>query len=70
METYEFWREHDTGEVWAVRLVEGAVVGCCGPLDQSEVEEEFLPTLDYTTERAGWVDEHRDAFVVYELIDV
>jgi hypothetical protein len=66
MRTFEFWRESETGAVWAVELREGAVVGCCGPLDHSEIDEQFLPTLDYSVDRAAWVDAHRDAFDLYE----
>lgn len=46
MKTYEFWRERRTGEVWAIELLEGAVVGCCGPLDHSELDEKFLEAFD------------------------
>jgi hypothetical protein len=68
MKTYEFWRERGTGEVWAIELLEGAVVGCCGPLDQSEIEEQFLPTFDYSPERAAWTEERRDLFDLHGLI--
>lgn len=53
MKSYEFWRERATGEVWAIELVEGVVGGCCGPLDQSEIEEQFLKTFDYSPRRAA-----------------
>lgn len=70
MKTYEFWREPETGKVWAIELLEGAVVGCCGPLDRSEIEERFLPTFDYSPERAGWTEAHRDTFDLHDLIHV
>lgn len=69
MKTYEFWRERRTGEVWAIELVEGAVVGCCGPLDHGDLDQEFLGAFDYSSERAAWVEAHRDAFDLYELIE-
>lgn len=62
MTTYELWRERETGEVWAIRLVDGAVAGCCGPLAAREREPMFLGGFDYTPERAEWVDTHREAF--------
>jgi hypothetical protein len=68
MRTYEYWRERETGHVWAVELSEGVVVGCCGPLHPSELEERFLPTLDYSPERAAWTEAHRDAFDLFELV--
>jgi hypothetical protein len=68
MKTYEYWRERDTGEVWAVKLLDGVVTGCCGPLDPSELEEQFLRTFDYSAERAAWTEAHRDAFDLYALV--
>lgn len=65
MKTFEFWRERSTGEVWAVELLEGVVVACCGPLGHDDLEERFLPGLDYAPDRAGWVEAHRDAFDLY-----
>jgi len=70
MKTYEFWRERGTGEVWAVELREGVVVGCCGPLDHSEVDEAFFETFDYSSDRAAWVEAHREAFDLYDLYDL
>lgn len=67
MKTHEFWRERATGEIWAVELVDGAVVGRCGPLDHSELDEGFLATFDYARDQAAWTEEHRDAFDLYEL---
>lgn len=29
----EIWRDRVSGKVWAVELLRGRVVGCCGPLD-------------------------------------
>jgi hypothetical protein len=68
MKTYEFWRECATGEVWAIELLEGVVVGSCGPLDHSEIEESFLVALDYSPKRAAWIEAHRDAFDLYDVV--
>ena len=65
MREYEFWRECATGDVYAVAFDAGAVVGLCGPLGASEREEAFLPTFDYSPERAAWADGHRQGFELY-----
>lgn len=70
MKAYEFWRERGTGQVWAVELLEGVVAGACGPLDHSELDEEFLEAFDYATERAAWIEAHRDVFDLYDLTQV
>lgn len=66
MRTYELWRERESGEVWAMRLVEGVVVGCCGPLGPRERDARYLSSLDYSPERVDWVERHRDAFDLAE----
>lgn len=65
MREHEFWRECATGRVYAVELEDGIVSGSCGPLDVSEIESEFLPTFDYTVERAPWFEGHREDFELY-----
>jgi hypothetical protein len=62
MRTQELWRERESGEVWAVRLVAGVVVGCCGPLAPRDRDASYLNGLDYSPERADWIERHRDAF--------
>ena len=69
MKAYEFWREHATGYVRAVELREGVVVSCCGPLEKSEIEEQFLPTFDYSPARAAWTESHRDAFDLRHAVE-
>lgn len=59
---HEFWRELATGSVYAVRLVDGIVAGCAGPLTAEEVDEAFLPALDYADEWAQWLEERRAGF--------
>ncbi|HET7568466.1 MAG TPA: hypothetical protein VFJ91_10770 [Gaiellaceae bacterium] len=62
MRTHEFWRERDTGHVWAVELREGIVIGCFGPLAHAEVDDELLARFDYDRDDAEWVEAHRDEF--------
>jgi hypothetical protein len=68
MTSYEFWRERSTGSIWAVRLHEGVVVGCCGPLTWSEIDERFLPTFDYSAERAELVESRREEYEPFDLV--
>ena len=67
MKEHEFWRERATGQVWAIELRDGAVGGCCGPLDRSELEEQFLRSFDYSPARAAWIEEHREEFDLCDL---
>jgi hypothetical protein len=66
MRTHEFWRERKTGLIWAVALTDGVVVGRCGPLTWSEVDDRFLPTFNYVGESAAEVEANRES---YELFD-
>jgi nicotinamidase-related amidase len=65
MREHEFWRESATGEIFAIELEDGVVTGICGPLDADELDDAFLPTFDYSSARAAWVEAHRDAFDFY-----
>jgi hypothetical protein len=60
----EYWRHRPTGEIWAVRLVNGAVIGACGPLADSYVTRELLHYLPYSQRDATWVKESLSGFVV------
>ena len=65
---HEFWRCSKTGEVWAIELVEGIVAGVCGPLDHSEIEDEFLVAFDYNPASAASVEAQRDAYELYDAL--
>ena len=69
MKSHEFWRERATGSIWAVELLQGRVVGCCGPLARREIDERFLPAFDYSPERAPSTEADRGAFDVYDRIE-
>ena len=64
MKAHEFWREHGDG-VWAIELEDGRVIGCYGPMDASEVDDALVDDLDFSRERAEWVDGHRGAFELF-----
>jgi hypothetical protein len=66
MRTYEFWRECASGSIWAVALLDGVVVGCCGPLTWSEIDERLLPAFDYDVERGAVVEGHRERFELFD----
>jgi hypothetical protein len=67
MTTHEFWRETDTGEVWAVELEDRVVVRTHGPLHWSEIAPGFLEQgYDYRTEDAAELEARREEF---ELLD-
>ena len=68
MKEREFWRDRQDGRVYAVELVDGVVAGACGPLDSSEIEQSFLPTFEYTPDRAAWVESHRADYEVQETL--
>lgn len=68
MKEYEFWREQSDGRIYAVELEDGVVVGSCGPLTSSEIDDGFLRTFDYSAERLDWLDEHRQDFDLYRQI--
>lgn len=65
MREHEFWRERSTGRIYAVELEDGIVSGCCGPLAASDIEDDFLPTFDYSAERAAWLEQHREEFELH-----
>jgi hypothetical protein len=63
---YQFWQHRSSGEVYAVRLVEGKVVSAVGPLYYEEAQNTPLDAyeyLDYDAIDGGtWVEENRDEF--------
>ncbi len=66
MRTYELWRDPASGEVWAIRLVEGVVEGCCGPLPSHDRDPRYLDGLDYSAEQVGRLERDRESFELVE----
>jgi hypothetical protein len=62
MRTHEFWRDGETGEMWAVELGDGIVTGCAGPLHRSEVDPSFLERYTYESRHAASIEAARDRF--------
>jgi hypothetical protein len=44
---HDYWRHTPTGQLWAVRFVDGEVEGACGPLDRRAVAPLILPSLPF-----------------------
>ena len=62
MTTYEFWRHRTTGEVIAVKLLDGIVVSFCGPLHHDDIDAAYLPSLDYSEDGAGGIEAAREVY--------
>jgi len=58
---YEYWQHRATGDVWAVKLRDGAAVGAV-EIAQRDVHEEILPYLSYRPAAASELDKRRDDF--------
>jgi len=63
MQTYEFWRETATQEVWAVESEDGTVVRCAGPLHWTEISPALLPRgYEFRPDEAPRLEARRDEF--------
>lgn len=62
MTTYEFWRHRTSGEVVAVKLLDGVVVAWTGSLHRDDVDASFLPGLDYAEAGAADVEAAREEY--------
>jgi hypothetical protein len=58
---YEFWQHRTTGDVWAVKLSDGRVVGVT-EIRRDDVNSELLPHLPYRTTDAANFEKRRDDF--------
>ena len=68
MTGYEFWRSRDTGDVWAVKLVDGDVHGAYGPLRGGEIDRTCLPVYDYMD--GSFIQAHREQFALVPEQDI
>lgn len=69
---FEFWRDRRNGEVWAIELRAGTVVGCCGPLRHKEIDARYLHAFDYRSDGTGALAAQRHWFDVIDpaLLDI
>ncbi len=65
MKTFEFWRDRESGLIFAIALEDGVVAGSCGPVVYEEVDDELLERFAYGAGRAPWIEAHRDQFDLY-----
>lgn len=71
MRAAEFWRERETGEIWAVELEDGVVSRCRGPLHWSEVNPTFLREgYDYAEDEAAEIEARREEFEALDELTV
>lgn len=60
MHAYELRRGRKSGEVWAVRLVDGSVVGCCDP--HAPDDPDLRPSgLDFPPEEVDRLEREHQA---------
>ena len=58
---YEYWQHRAMGEVWAVKLRTGRVIGAT-QISRADVNEELLPYLAYRTDDAADLQKRQDDF--------
>lgn len=66
MRTHELWRDGDTGEIWAVQLLDGVVVGGAGPLHPGSVSRDLLEQYGYDRREGARIEAARSRF---DLLD-
>ena len=57
-----YWRHVPSNELWAVTLHQGAVVGACGPLNESDMTGRVLRHLPYSVPLGAWVRQNQPHF--------
>lgn len=58
---YEYWQHRATGDIWAVKLRDGKVVGAA-EIGRGDVHDEILPYLSYRPTEAAPLDKRRNDF--------
>lgn len=58
---YQYWQHRATGEVWAVKLRDGRVVGAAD-MSPTDVNPELLPYLPYCAAEAATLEGQRREF--------
>jgi|SRR5215813_46395 len=58
---YEYWQHRATGEVWAIKLNDGRVVGAA-QIARNDVSAELLPYLAYRIDDVADFEKRRDDF--------
>jgi hypothetical protein len=65
---YEFWKHNKSGDIYAVRILEGKITGAVGPLHWKEQEDKNLPNFHYDDYLEGveWFNDHQELFDNYQ----
>jgi hypothetical protein len=58
---YEYWQHRATGEIWAVKLRDGRLLGAT-QLSRADVTRELLPYLTYRTDDLSNIEKRQDDF--------
>ena len=58
---YEYWQHRATGEVWAVKVSVGRVLGAT-QISRADMNEELLPYLAYRRDDAADLEKRQDDF--------
>jgi len=58
---YEYWQHRASGEVWAVKLNDGRVIGATR-LSQADVNQDLLPYLTYRADDLADFQKRQDEF--------
>jgi hypothetical protein len=66
MRTHELWHDRESGEIWAVELLDGVVAGAAGPLRPGSVSPALLKHFGYDRSEAARIESTRSRF---DLLD-
>ena len=64
---HQYWRYRPTGQLWAVKYVDGGLRAACGPLDPAEMSLSILPFLPFDFRDVAWLQDQTRNFVLERL---
>ena len=62
---YQYWVHKRSGETYAVEIVNGQVVGACGPLYYEDYQTD-MTEFEYDKEDGEWVQNNKNDFRLEE----
>jgi len=57
MTAYQYWSHKRSGETWAVQIIDGQVVGACGPLYHSDRPRD-MRDFEYDRDEGEKINKH------------
>jgi hypothetical protein len=68
-EEYQYWRHEPSGARYAVRLNEGHVTGCVGPLTDEDFRSRYVVEYPFAAAAAdvAWAAAERAAFTLLDI---